>query len=170
MKSDIVPIKFIGILDWQKVDENGLARFAQKSIMMWVEKSKTNNQLVLKRIRLKKQIAIRLGLTLVIPKVFVKLKQEDGWLDKANDLQIMRQFYALKLPKHYTNVVKTKMNRSFHNFLIKLKEELKAEEILYTVSDNDPNYVKIRAVIKSCDFKLPSIFISRLVAKLNTQL
>lgn len=170
MKNDMIPIKSLGYLDWQKVDKNGLARFAQKSVMKWLPKSKTDNQLVLKRVRLKGQIAIRLGLTLIIPKAMVKLKQEDGWLDKENTLNIMRQFHALEFPKLYKNVVKTKMTNSFHNFLTILKAELKADEILYTVSDDDPGYVKIRAIIKSCEFKLPSLFINRLVARLNTQL
>lgn len=170
MKNDMTPIKGQGFLDWQKVDEHGLARFAQKSAMKWLPKSKTDNQLVLKRVKLKGQIAIRLGLTLIVPKAMVKLKQEDGWLDKDNNLNIMRQFYALEFPKLYTNNVKTKMTTSFHRFLQVLKAELKADEILYTITDNDPSYVKIRAIVKDCSFKFPAVFINRLVANLNLKL
>ncbi len=170
MKYDINPIKGLGFLDWQKVDEHGLARFAQKSVIKWVPKSKTDNQLVERRIRLKNQIAIRLGLTLIIPRAMPKLRQENGWLDIEDNLNIMRYFYIRDFPFPYSRAVKTKMNWKFHNFLTVLKAELKAEEILYTISDTDPGYVKIRAVINHCEFKLPSTFINRLVAKLNTLL
>jgi hypothetical protein len=170
MKNDMIPIKGLGFLDWQKVDEHGLARFAQKSVMKWLPKSKTDNQLVLKRVRLKDQIAIRLGLSLIVPRAMPKLKQEDGWLDKEDNLNIYRQFYFRDFPIFYTRAVKTKMNWKFHNFLTILKAELKADEVLYTIIDSDHGYVKIRTVIKDCEFKLPSLFINRLVTKLNAQL